>query len=107
MKKYGVGAFVTIFVSAFFILIDSALLAQDGGMPTETIKNAYRQILAGADKNGDGKISIQECRAMSSAKEMEKNCKYWDANADGFITEEEYVQQVKKIGNVTRPAPRT
>ena len=38
---------------------------------------------------------------------MEKNCKYWDANGDGFITEEEYVQQVKKIGNVKRPVPRT
>jgi Ca2+-binding EF-hand superfamily protein len=30
-------------------------------------------------------------------KKMEKNCKYWDANHDGFITEDEYVQQVKKI----------
>jgi len=107
MKKYRFRVFVMIFVSALFILIDSALLAQDGGMPTETIKNAYRQILAGADKNGDGKISMQECRAMSSAKEVEKNCKYWDANGDGFIIEEEYVQQVKKIGNVKRPVPRT
>ena len=107
MKKYGFRVFVMIFVSALFILIDSALLAQDGGMSTEAIKNAYRQILAGADKNGDGKISMQECRAMSSAKEMEKNCKYWDANGDGFITQEEYVQQVKKLGNVKRPPPPT
>ena len=35
---------------------------------------------------------------MSTAKEMEKNCKYWDANGDGVITEDEYVQQVKKMG---------
>jgi Ca2+-binding EF-hand superfamily protein len=107
MRKYGFRAFVMIFVSAVLMLIGGVSLAQDGGMSTEAIKNAYRQILAGADKNGDGRISMQECRAMSSAKEMEKNCKYWDANGDGFITQEEYVQQVKKLGNVKRPPPPT
>ena len=107
MRKYGFRAFVMIFVSAVLMLIGGVSLAQDGGMSTEAIKNAYRQILAGADKNGDGKISMQECRAMSSAKEMEKNCKYWDANGDGFITQEEYVQQVKKLGNIKRPPPPT
>ena len=107
MRKYGFRAFVMLFVSAVLMLIGGVSLAQDGGMSTEAIKNAYRQILAGADKNGDGKISMQECRAMSSAKEMEKNCKYWDANGDGFITQEEYVQQVKKLGNVKRPPPPT
>ena len=30
-------------------------------------------------------------------KKAEKDCKYWDANGDGVITEEEYVKQVKKI----------
>jgi Ca2+-binding EF-hand superfamily protein len=99
MKQYGVRIVLMIFVSAFFMVIGNVLWAQDGGMPTEAIKNAYRQILAGADKNGDGKISMEECRAMSTAKEMEKSCRYWDANGDGVITEEEYVQQVKKIGN--------
>jgi Ca2+-binding EF-hand superfamily protein len=107
MRRYGFRAFVMIFVSAVLMLIGGVSLAQDGGMSTEAIKNAYRQILAGADKNGDGRISMQECRAMSSAKEMEKNCKYWDANGDGFITQEEYVQQVKKMGNVKRPPPPT
>ena len=99
MKKCGVRVFLMIFISAFFLLIGRVLWAQDRGIPTEAIKNAYQQILAGADKNGDGKISTQECTAMSTAKEMEKNCKYWDANGDGVITEDEYVQQVKKIGN--------
>ena len=107
MQKFGFRAFVMIFVSALFIMIDSALLAQDGGMSTEAIRNAYRQMLAGADKNGDGKISMQECRGTSSAKGMEKNCNYWDANGDGVITQEEYVQQVKKLGNVKRPPPPT
>jgi hypothetical protein len=107
MQKFGVRAFVMIFVSAVLMLIGGVSLAQDGGMSTEAIRNAYRQMLAGADKNGDGKISMQECRAISSAKEMEKNCKYWDANGDGFITQEEYVQQVKKLENVKRPPPPT
>jgi Ca2+-binding EF-hand superfamily protein len=107
MQKYGFRAFVMLFVSAVLMLIGGVSLAQDGGMSTEAIRNAYRQMLAGADKNGDGKISMQECRAISSAKEMEKNCKYWDANGDGFITQEEYVQQVKKLGNVKRPPPPT
>jgi Ca2+-binding EF-hand superfamily protein len=99
MKKYGGRVFLMIFVSALFMLIGRVLWAQDRGIPTEAIKNAYRQILAGADKNNDGKISTQECRAMSTAKEMEKSCRYWDTNGDGVITEDEYVQQVKKIGN--------
>jgi Ca2+-binding EF-hand superfamily protein len=107
MRKYGFRAFVMIFVSAVLMLIGGVSLAQDGGMSTEAIKNAYRQMLAGADKNGDGKISMQECRATSSAKGMEKNCNYWDANGDGVITQEEYVQQVKKLGNVKRPPPPT
>ena len=105
MRKYGFRAFVMIFVSAVLMLIGGVSLAQDGGMSTEAIKNAYRQILAGADKNGDGKISMQECRAISSAKEMEKNCKYWDANGDGFITQAEYVQQVKKLEKKRPPPP--
>jgi hypothetical protein len=107
MQKFGFRAFVMIFVSAVLMLIGGVSLAQDGGMSTEAIRNAYRQMLAGADKNGDGKISMQECRAISSAKEMEKNCKYCDANGDGFITQEEYVQQVKKLENVKRPPPPT
>jgi hypothetical protein len=57
MKKYGGKMCRMIFVSALFVLIGSVLWAQDGGIPTEAIKNAYRQILAGADKNGDGVIT--------------------------------------------------
>ena len=105
MRKYGFRVFVMLLVSAVLMLIGGVSLAQDGGMSTEAIRNAYRQMLAGADKNGDGKISMQECRAISSAKEMEKNCKYWDANGDGFITQEEYVQQVKKLEKKRPPPP--
>jgi len=55
-------------------------------------------IITEADTNKDGKLSMQECLGMSKEpKKMEKKCKYWDANDNGFITEDEYVQQVKKI----------
>jgi Ca2+-binding EF-hand superfamily protein len=99
MNKCGVRIFLMIFVCALFLLTGKVLRAQNGGIPTEAIKNAYQQILAGADKNGDGTISTQECTAMSASRDMGKNCKYWDANGDGAITEDEYVQQVKKMGN--------
>jgi len=55
-------------------------------------------IIIEADTNKDGKLSMQEYLGMSNElKKMEKNCKYWDANHDGFITDNEYVQQGKKI----------
>ena len=28
----------------------------------------------------------------------EKNCSFWDANKDGTVTEEEYVQQALSMG---------
>ncbi len=55
-------------------------------------------VLVQADLNKDDKLSLQECIGMSKSPKMEKNCKYWDINKDGVITEEEYVQQAKKIG---------
>jgi len=30
-------------------------------------------------------------------KKIEKDCKYWDANSDGTITEDEYVKQASGI----------
>jgi hypothetical protein len=80
------------------LLTGNLLLAQEKGPPAEAMKNVYRQILAGADKNGDGKLSQAECMSISKNKsKIEKDCKYWDANGDGFITEEEYVRQGKAI----------
>ena len=32
----------------------------------------------------------------SDKTKAEKECKYWDANGDGTITEEEYIAQVRK-----------
>lgn len=83
---------------SFFLLAGDSAFAQPKGPPTEMIRNAYRQILAGADKNGDGKLTLAECMAISRDKaKIEKDCKYWDANGDGVITEDEYVQQARQI----------
>ena len=73
-------------------------LAQGVGPSDAAIKGAYQSVISALDANKDGKLSLTECMAMSKdKKKAEKDCKYWDANGDGVITEEEYVQQVKKI----------
>jgi hypothetical protein len=98
MKGLGLRyCFVGVFISSL-VLTGNLLFAQEKGPPAEAIKGAYRQILAGADKNGDGKLSLDECMSISSNKsKIEKDCKYWDANGDGVITEDEYVNQVRRI----------
>jgi Ca2+-binding EF-hand superfamily protein len=81
-----------------FILSSNFLFAQGNGPSSEVIRGIYQQILAGADKNGDGKLSMAECMAISTDKSrIEKDCKCWDANGDGVITEDEYVKQAKGI----------
>ena len=61
-------------------------------------KEAFKSILSSADTDKDGKLSLQECYAIWKDKKLaEKNCKYWDANGDGYITEDEYVKQSKKL----------
>jgi hypothetical protein len=97
MRRIGLPCcFVGVFVSVLF-LSGNSLLAQEKGPPAEAIRGAYRQILANADKDGDGKLSMAECLSISSNKsKIEKDCKYWDANGDGFITEDEYVSQAKR-----------
>jgi hypothetical protein len=97
MKRLGFrSCFVGVFTCAL-ILTGNLLFAQEKGPPTEAIRGAYRQILAGADKNGDGKLSMAECTSISSNKsKIEKDCKYWDANGDGVITEDEYVKQARR-----------
>jgi Ca2+-binding EF-hand superfamily protein len=72
--------------------------AQSKGPPTEMIKGAYQEILKSCDTDKDGKLTVQECMgAFKDKVKAEKDCKYWDANGDGTITEEEYVGQVRKI----------
>jgi hypothetical protein len=97
MKILGVRhCFFGVLISSL-ILPGNLLFAQEKGPPAEIIKSAYRQILAGADKNGDGKLNMAECTSISQNKsKIEKDCKYWDANGDGIITEDEYVNQARR-----------
>jgi hypothetical protein len=72
--------------------------AQQRGPSDDMIKANFREILKEADKNRDGKLSMSECMAIWKDKKTgEKNCKHWDADGDGIITEDEYVKQVRKI----------
>jgi hypothetical protein len=72
--------------------------AQGKGPSTEMIKGTYQKILQACDTNKDGNLTVQECmEAFKDRVKAEKDCKYWDANGDGIITEEEYVGQVRKI----------
>ena len=91
---------IGVFSLAMIVIGVSAVsVIHSAGPSDEMIRDAYKQILAGADANKDGKLSVSECKAMWKDKaKAEKNCTFWDANGDGVITEDEYVQQAKGIG---------
>lgn len=98
MKRYAVLFLSGMFIFSFLVLSGNLSVAQQKPSRENLIRNAYRQILAGADKNGDGKLSMDECMSISRNKQkIAKDCKYWDANGDGVITEDEYVKQALKI----------
>lgn len=90
---------VVFFLGAMILPVGFLPSGESGNIPTDAIRNAFREILAASDKNDDGKLSMNECLAMSSDRaRMEKNCRYWDLNSDGIIIEDEYVKQVLNIG---------
>lgn len=98
MKRFSVFFLFGILIFSFLILSGSFSFAKEKAAREDLIRNAYRQIRTAADKNGDGKISMDECMAISrDKKKIEKDCKYWDADGNGIITEDEYVKQVVKI----------
>ena len=98
MKKLGFWFCLIGVLMSSFILSSNLLSAQGKGPSSEVIRGIYQEILASTDKNGDGKLSMAECMAISADKsKIEKDCKYWDANGDGVITEDEYVKQAKNI----------
>lgn len=89
---------LTVAVVAICLFIPGVSGAQQKGPSDDRIKAAFQQVLAEADKNRDGKLGMSECLAIWKDKKTgEKNCKYWDADGDGVITEDEYVRQVRKI----------
>jgi len=98
MKKFAMLFLSVMFIISFLIFSGSVSFAKPKAAREDLIRNAYRQILTAADKNGDGKISMDECMAISrDKKKIAKDCKYWDADGNGVITEDEYVKQVLKI----------
>ena len=98
MKRYAILLLSGMFIFCFITFSASVSFAKEKAAREDLIRNAYQQIRTAADKNGDGKISMNECMAISKdKKKIEKDCKYWDADGNGTITEDEYVKQVMKI----------
>jgi len=92
MKRIGIFSLV-------FIVMASVTTSHSAGPSEERIRSAYRLILSEADTNKDGKLSVSECKACYKDPEMaEKNCKFWDADNDGIITEDEYAKQGMSFG---------
>lgn len=80
------------------IVLAMPLQAAPPGPSSAMISAAFKEILAAVDKNRDGKLGMAECQTLSSNRaKIEKDCRYWDANGDGLITEAEYVQQARKL----------
>jgi len=97
MKRYAISVLVVL-VFAISLLVPCVTPAQQRGPSDDMIKANFREVLKEADKNRDGKLSMSECLAVwKDRNKGEKECKYWDANGDGVITEDEYVKQVRKI----------
>jgi hypothetical protein len=87
---------VTGAVFAGLLWLPSAF-AQQKAPPPDFAKNAFKMVLSQADKNADGKLSMEECYAMWKDRAIaEKNCSYWDADGDGIITEDEYINRAMK-----------
>jgi len=97
MKQHALKIGIAL-AAAMLVWLPVASQAQKMGPSDDMLKGAYRDILAQADTNRDGKLSASECLAIWKNKQKgEKDCRYWDANGDGVITEDEYVKQVRKI----------
>jgi Ca2+-binding EF-hand superfamily protein len=80
-------------------LASTASLSQARSPQDEAVRSAYRELLVETDRDKDGKISVLECQAIFKDPAMaDKNCKFWDADHDGVITEDEYVAQVMSLG---------
>jgi hypothetical protein len=66
--------------------------------PEQTVREVFVQVRTIADTNQDGTLSFVECRTLlTDQKQAERNCRFWDANKDGIITEDEYVERVGRV----------
>ncbi len=90
---------IGIFSLVFIVMACTVFISHAAGPSEERIRSAYRLILSEADTNKDGKLSVSECKAGYKDPAMaEKNCKFWDADNDGIITEDEYVRRGMSFG---------
>ena len=90
---------IGIFSLVFIVMASTVFTGHAAGPSEERIRSAYGLILSEADTNKDGKLSVSECKAVYKDPAMaEKNCKFWDADSDGIITEDEYVRQGMSFG---------
>jgi hypothetical protein len=78
------------------LTLNSLAVAAPKEPPEAFVRSAFQELLQATDTNRDGKLAVAECMAIFKDKAVaEKNCKYWDANGDGTITEDEYVKQAR------------
>ncbi len=71
--------------------------------PEQTVRDVFVQIRTVADTNQDGTLSVEECKTLlTDQQQAQRNCRFWDADQDGVITEDEYVE---RVGRVTRRQP--
>jgi len=90
---------IGMFSLVFITMASTVFTTHSAGLSDERIRSAYRLILSEADRNKDGKLSVSECKAGYKDPAMaEKNCKFWDTDNDGIITEDEYVRQGMSFG---------
>ncbi|HPC74112.1 MAG TPA: hypothetical protein P5551_06880 [Syntrophales bacterium] len=85
-----------VILTAFVIALSSgpAVSQQGVGPPDAAAKEAFKSILSSADADKDGKLSIRECFAIrKDRKTAEKNCRSWNADDDGRMTQDGYVRQ--------------
>jgi hypothetical protein len=90
---------ITLLTLVCIAIAAGAALASAAGPSDEFARNAFKEILSQADANKDGKLSVTECKSIYKDPAMaKKNCTFWDANADGTITEDEYASKAMSMG---------
>lgn len=93
------------------VLLVSVAVAQNApgrpdvnAMVSNAAKRAFAELCQRLDRDRDGKLNKTEFMGMyGDAGVAESKYRMWDVNADGYITEEEYVSVVRSIGNKRRP----
>ncbi len=93
MKKYAIFLISGMVIFSMLILSISFAVAENKSFNEDSLRTMYMKILATADKNKDGKMSVDECMSMPVDKNHPKqNCLAWDSDRNKFITEDEYVR---------------